>query len=1104
MAGSGPASDFVHLHVASAFSVHHGTTWPEELVQAAGGTAAALTDRDGLYGAVRHVRACLAAGIAPVVGAELRVRPATGPEAATETFPVTVLAHGRTAGAGWAGLSRLVSAAHGPPGRRPRRAEPGSANRVVAVAAARLPAFLLAPDGEPVATVLLGPASDVGQAALTGTYADAVLRLQRWRRRLPGGIVVEVVCHHTPPGTARSLWHAARLLEVALAAGVPAVLTNEVRYRSARDAVTGGVLDAAGRLRPPATFPARPNPQAWLKPPADMHALAHQVAARAGLGRPAGRAVLAATADLAEQCALDPVTDIGWRRPKTPEPDVLGIVGEPANVLRERCALAVGERYPAATGAARRRVEDRLGDELAAIDGFGFAGYFLTVADVAELVRGMGVRSQARGSGAGSLVNYLLRISNVDPIEHDLLFERFLGAARSTLPDIDLDVESARRHDVYRAIVDRYGDHRVTLLSMRNTYRARSAVRDAGLALGLDARLIDTLAKSVWRVGARDLRAALGTRPELREVARLVGADARLDLLIDVVASLDRLPRHISMHPCGVILGDGDLLSLTPVQPGGMGLAMSQFDKDDIDDLGLLKLDVLGVRMQSSMAYAVREIARVNGPHLDLDAIPRDDEPTFAAIRTTQTLGVFQLESPGQRELIGKLQPDRYGDLIADISLFRPGPMQANMVTPFVEAKHGHRRPDDLHPRFRGFLKDSYGVVIYHEHVLRILADCMRIDLTHADELRRRLGGQTESIELEFRAATRANRGPDGRRLFTDRDIDRIWDTLGSFGAFGFCKAHAASFALPTYQSAWLKTHYPAEFLAGILEHDPGMYPRRLLLGEARRIGVPVLALDVNASSGQYRVEPLADGRKGIRLSLGDVRGITQAEVRRITDGRPYTGIEDLYQRAAPSRPLLRRLAAVGALDTLAGGEVNRGDVVAHVRRLTARRARPARPWPGQLALPLDARVQVPTGNPDLTVTERIRNELDVLSAEFTEHAIETYRPLLDDLGVTPAGGLLALRNGSRVLVAGIRVATQTPPTRSGRRVVFISVDDGSGCAECMFFGPAQDRSGPVLFGTSVLLVAGRTRRTGERGITLHADAAWDLKQVWADWSGDL
>jgi error-prone DNA polymerase len=1113
-------SDFVHLHVASAFSAHHGTTWPEALVIGAAGqgaSAAALTDRAGLYGAVRHIRTCLAEGLAALVGADLRV---TDSGTTAGTFVVTVLAHGRTAGAGWAGLARLISAAHRPAEgvRGGRRGRAGSANRVV-VAAHRLPAFLLGGDGVPRATVLLGPGSDVGRAVLDGGYAEAAALLDRWRQRLPGGLAVEVVCHHTRPGTARSAWHAARLLELAAAAGVPAVLTNEVRYLSESDATTGDVLDAAGRLRALGSFAPQPNGQAWLKPAGMMQALAYQVAAQTDLGRSAAEAMLDATGRLAERCALDPVADIGWRRPKTPEPDLLGITGEPVVALRQQCWAALGDRYPAASGNARQRIGDRLRAELAIIEGFGFATYFLTVADVAELIRGMGVRSQARGSGAGSLVNYLLRISNIDPIEHDLLFERFLGAARSTLPDIDVDVESARRHDVYRAIVGRYGDHRVTLLSMQNAYRARSAVRDVGLALGLDAQLIDTVAKGVWRIGARDLRAALGTKPELREVARLVGTDDQLDLLIDLVASLDRLPRHISMHPCGVILGDADLLSLTPVQPSGMGLAMSQFDKDDIDDLGLLKLDVLGVRMQSSMAYALTEIARVNGPdtaragglppdvpyvaeggRIELDAVPHDDEPTFAAIRTTDTLGIFQLESPGQRELIGKLQPDRYSDLIADISLFRPGPMQANMIIPFVEAKHGYRRPDYVHPRFKEFLTDSYGVVIYHEHVLRILADCMGIDLTHADELRRKLSSQADLVEKLFRSATRENRDQAGLRLFTDRDVDRIWSALRSFGGFGFCKAHAASFALPTYQSAWLKTHYPAEFLAGILEHDPGMYPRRLLLGEARRTGIPVLPLDVNVSSGHYQVELLDDGRKGIRLSLSDVRGITKAEIRRITDGRPYLGVEDLYQRAEPSRPLMRRLAAVGALDTLTRPAVNRGDVIAHVRRLTARRSRPGRPWPGQLTLPLDARVQVATGNPDLTVSERIRTELDVLSAEFTEHAVETYRPMLDDLEVTSAGDLLSLRNGSRVLVAGIRVATQTPPTRSGRRVVFITVDDGTGCAECMFFEPAQACSGSVLFGTSVLLVAGRTRRTGERGIAIHAEAAWDLKQQWATW----
>jgi error-prone DNA polymerase len=507
---------------------------------------------------------------------------------------------------------------------------------------------------------------------------------------------------------------------------------------------------------------------------------------------------------------------------------------------------------------------------------------------------------------------------------------------------------------------------------------------------------------------------------------------------------------------------------------------------------------------------------------------------------------MFQIESPGQRELIGKMQPDQYGDLIADISLFRPGPMKGNMVTPFLESKHGFQAPLVLHPRLKDFMRDSYGVVIYHEHVLRILHACMGVTLAEADELRRAMGKDMGGVERLFRSRTATRRDEAGRRLFSDSDINRIWTTLAGFGSFGFCKAHGAAFACTTYQSAWLKTHYPAEFLAGLFEHDPGMYPRRLLVAEARRLGIGILPLDVNASTEHYRVEipgkvteilrfaqndkeetsSCAEAARGrsrrisaqndnvgsaIRLSLRDVHGITQAEVARILAGQPYDSIADFLARATPSRRLAGRLAAVGALDSLE--PLSRGQVIARVRQANAqpKRLRPRAnqaplfadpvPPPPEPLQPALFNVNDPlTLDGEPTPQQRVAAELAILSTEISDHVIECYRPLLNELGVTPADQLLGLRNNSEVFVAGIRVATQTPPMRSGKRVVFISLDDGSGCADCTFFPDSQEKVGPLLFGTRLMVVQGRTRRTGERGISIQADQAWDLKALWRRW----
>jgi len=442
----------------------------------------------------------------------------------------------------------------------------------------------------------------------------------------------------------------------------------------------------------------------------------------------------------------------------------------------------------------------------------------------------------------------LLGISGVEPLRHDLVMERFLSPLRAQLPDIDLDVESARRTEVYEAILDRFGAERVTCVSMMDTYRVRHAVRDVGAALGLPPAEIDTIAKSFPHIRARDVRHALRELPELRASGL---AESRLDLLFDLVERLDGLPRHAALHPCGVILSDAGLLDRTPVEASWLGFPMSQFDKDDVENLGLLKLDVLGIRMQSAMAYALDEIERVDGAdaaragghppeagylepgtgRIDLDAVPHDDEVTFELIRTTRTLGMFQIESPGQRELIGKFAPETFNDLVIDISLFRPGPVKSDMVTPFLRARQGWDEPEYLHPDLEPSLAETCGVVVFHEQVLRMVEVTTGCTLAEADEVRRALGSPQGQAEVErwFRPLA-ADRGYDAVT------IQQIWDVLVAFASFGFCKAHAAAFALPTYHSAWLKAHHPAAFLAGVLTHDPGMYPKRLILDDARQL----------------------------------------------------------------------------------------------------------------------------------------------------------------------------------------------------------------------------------------------------------------------------
>jgi error-prone DNA polymerase len=1148
-----PGMAFTHLHVSTAFSAHYGVSWPEQLAQAAaadGADALACTDRDGLYGTIKHLRACMDAGLDPIVGVDLAVlEPAEAAQDTVsapsvvrttgallqETGRVVVLAHGGNRAAGYRALVRLISDAH-------ERNDPRSP---VGVTVEQLASRALDPQtGAPLLTVLVGPSSDVGLAMGGRKYLLPRRRFARWHRLMPPGTwAAEIVSHLSAPGEQLSTTAAVRMLKLATELGVPAVLTNAVRYCDSDGAATADVLDSARSLTPLTALAGpvprlQPNGQGWLKTTRQMTAVAREIITAAGYGTAELNRLMATTEQVGNRCRMDPVTDMGWKQPVVPEVSVLGIQHDPLTELTMRCEAGIGRRFPGLSGSAERTMRARLQHELQIIERLGFASYFLTVAEVSHMILDMGVRAAARGSGASSLVNYLIGISQVDPLRHDLIFERFLSRDRSTLPDIDIDVESAERHNVYNRIFERFGAERVTLMSMQNGYRARGAVRDAGLALGMDEDDVGTIAKQLWRFSARKFREAMAEKPELREFSDQVekSRSARtrhqqLDLLVDLTERLDRLPRHISMHPCGVILGDSTLLDRTPVQPSGLGLPMSQFDKHDMDPMGMLKLDVLGVRMQSAMAYAIREVIRIHptksevveagnhpvdaqgeGPdfiseegRIDLNAVPLDDEPTYELIRSTHTLGCFQIESPGQRELIGKLAPRQFNDLIIDISLFRPGPMKSNMVKPFLENRHGFAPEVYPHPALKPALAETHGVTVFHEQVLKTFDVLTGCGLAQADEFRRALGNDVKepAVEEYFRRTART-------RGFALDVIDQVWDTLKSFGSFGFCKAHGAAFAVPTYQSAWLKTHHPEAFLAGLWEHDPGMYPRRLLVAEARRLGIPILPVDINASSGEYRVEWVREegGRKrlGIRMSLAGLYGLSAAELKRIEAAQPYDSLADFRTRAKVSRPAMKRLAQVGAFDSLhaavrgrTGSSASRADMIAHLESLPSGSGnRRWDPMEGQLHLPLEDLELANLKNrlPEPTLTEKVRTELDLLALDVSGHLMTSYQPLLQALGVTTADRLLGLRSNTEVMVAGVRVATQTPPMRGGKRVVFISIDDGTGCIDATFFTEAQEKSGSLLFGTRMLLIRGLTRRTGPRGISLQALEAWDLSET--------
>jgi error-prone DNA polymerase len=515
---------------------------------------------------------------------------------------------------------------------------------------------------------------------------------------------------------------------------------------------------------------------------------------------------------------------------------------------------------------------------------------------------------------------------------------------------------------------------------------------------------------------------------------------------------------------------------------------MIQADKDDVELLGYLKLDVLGVRMLSSMRHAMDEIARTMGEKVDLERIPLDDELTFEMIRDSDTLGCFQIESPGQRELLQKLQPNRWEDLIVDISLFRPGPVKSDMITPYLRRRAALERPVYIHPDVRPALRETFGVIVYHEQVMRTLAAVAGWDLTYADHVRRHL--DREEMLPGFRE--------DFLRRAAERDVDaeaaeRTWDAVAQFASFGFCKAHAAAFAVPTYRSAWLKAHYPAHFLAGILTHDPGMYPRRALLDDARRHGIPILPLDVNMSEPEYIAEEGSSGSFGIRLGLQDVHGISDAEARSILMARaekPFASVEDFLRRTSVARPVVEALAHAGAFDALPQPTNRRGHLFEAITTEAAREG-------DQLRLSFVARVTDPRSArfafKDYTDAEVVRAELEVLGLDATRHIVSFYGPLFRDLGVTYAEDVWRCRADEWVMVAGVKVSSQTPAIRSGQRIIFLTLDDGTGPLEVTVFESVQPKVAKTVFHAFAMAVWGQVRRTGLKGVSVVAEDVWDL-----------
>ena len=1162
---------FVHLHLHSNFSFGDGACRIDEVVDAAralGMPALAVTDHEGLYGAVRFYQACQAADIKPIVGVELTVEsvldadedrgpgggglpasraakalragvtppPPAAPTAAGAAIPddysIQRLKHAATvppaaAAAqaasgfhlvllakdheGWSNLCRVISAAH-----LEHPGEPPLARlAVIREHAGHLIALSACRRGELAALLLQGERK---AARLAAQRLAALFH--------PGDFFVELQQELLPDSD--RLLRELNLLAHELR--IPTVATNDVHYTTQADAPLHDVLAAEAANQPLPNPLGRKNAELYLKSPGQMWRLlrrypeayknAERIAARCNLDLGLGRLLF----------------------PAYPLPP-----GETTySLLCKLCFRGAQERYSPMTP----EVLDRLNRELKVIEELGFAEYFLAVHDIVEFTRSRGIFYSGRGSAGNSIVSYVLRITDADPIEHELLFERFLNPARREMPDVDIDFDSERRDEVIAFIYERFGTDKVAMVATVNTMHAPSAVRVVAKAYGYRPHEVDRLSKRIPWGHAGRLKEMLAERPELADHDFQHPHYGRM---VDLAERLADFPAHLGTHLGGFILARDKLTDRVPLQWAAKGVVVAQFDKDDVETLGLVKMDILGLKMHSAIAEAVERIAARTGKRIEPWLLPRDDPAVYKLIREARTVGVFQLESSGQRNLATRLRERDFEDVIAAISLFRPGPLQAEMIGPFIRRRHGREPATVPHPAMWPALRRTYGVILYQEQAIEVASAIAGFSLAEGDILRRAMTHDRSMDEMDAIGRDFVDKAV--ARGIERATADEVFRQLRGFAAYGFNKAHAACFAIVCNAAAWLKAHYPAEFFCGILNNWPmGFYSPRVVLNDARRCGLEVRPLDVNLSEKGFSVEE--DGR-ALRVGLKFCKEMSAAAMQAIVAqrapvaGGPYRSLGDFCTRTRVSVEIVENLVRVGAFDGLgvrreellvqvpliharvmgASGRAERAPVGRIGRRWADRNASKGREAIGTGKMPASSAAATAGASaaaagaggacaagqtadtsqtqllvddelaplpfiPSWSAADRVRAELEVLSLNVSEHPLTFARAGIRHLGCVAFGDLAEVPDGTRIRLAGMLERAQMPWIRSGHRTLFLTLEDETGMAEVVVFNDVFLRYGKLLKETVYLLVEGELQNNDERGLAIVADHIYDLSQL--------
>jgi error-prone DNA polymerase len=1128
------ARPYVELHAASAFSFLDGASLPEDLVDQAtsvGLDSMALIDTNGVYGAPRFYTAAKKAGLRPFVGAELvlddswrhyaiqhstfniqnsprlALVPDDEPPPATASAPrLTLLVSSRR---GYRNLCRLVTA--GALGR-----EKGKARydwRTIAEHAEDL-VVLTGSDEGPAAALLRESGIDK-----TDDYFQFLQSI------FPGRVYVELQRHHRRDEEHRNQ----ALVDLAGRLRLPLLATNGVRYarneeKPLLDILTciknGRNLDSAGRL-------LHPNRERYIKTAAQMSRLFADLPE-----------AIDTSVELASKLDFT-LADLGYEFPDYPLPP-----GEtPMSFLRQIAWNGARARFRPLTAKAQAQIEK----ELNMIEKLDLAGYFLIVWDIVQFCQRERILVQGRGSAANSAVCYALSITAVDPVKMELLFERFLSEERGEWPDIDLDLPSGdQREKVIQYVYKRYGVHGAAMTANVITYRERSAAREVGKALGLSLEQVDRFAKQIGQWTFGEIRERLSDLPSELQLANLDPEEPRVQNLVRYWLRIQNLPRHLGQHSGGMVMARGRLDEVVPLEPASMpGRVVIQWDKDDCADLGLIKVDLLGLGMLQAIEEAIPLIRDKEKVDVDLAHLPADDPKVYRMLNEADTVGVFQVESRAQMATLPRNQPKTFYDLVIQVAIVRPGPIQGGMINPFFDRKHGKIPVEYPHPSLEPILKRTLGVPLFQEQLLRIAMVAANFTGGEAEELRRAMGFK-RSMERMAVIEQRLRDGMTKNGIGTEAQ-EQIIRSITSFALYGFPESHAASFALIAYASAYIRAHHTAAFYVALLNAWPmGFYHPATLVKDAQRHGAPVLPVDVAHSNWKCTWEEGA-----IRMGLRYVKGLQQATGLRIEQERaiaPFTSLDDLTTRCRLRKNELTRLAWAGALasfgmtrraalwqasrsareagplfvekgvQSLESGvrspELENGVIPSDLPTapgagegartplgdspLSTQHSALSTPWSEGARTPLsNSKLQTPDSKlvtsplPELSPLDETVADYQTMHLTVGPHFVTHMRPQLDAQKILTAAELARARDGDYVRTAGAVIVRQRPGTAKG--FVFLTLEDETGMSQAIVRPDLFRENRAVIVGSTAIVVEGRLQnRSGQPSI--RAERFWPLQ----------